>query len=234
MPSFNIIKTSNIERTFRTQSVVGQFDLQIDNEIREQFTGSIDIENESWQIGIVVGPSGSGKSTIAKHLFNESYVNDFAYGSRAVIDEMPDGLTVEQITQTFNTVGFATVWSWLKPYSVLSNGEKMRVDLARAILSSKQDETIVFDEFTSVVDRVVAKTASYAINRAIRKTTKKFIAIACHYDIIDWLQPDWVYDTHEQRFFFAKTATNDDDQKSISKFENVQHKYGDYFANIII
>lgn len=233
MSNFNIVKTSNVERTFRTQSVIGQFDLQITDNVREQFVGSIDIENESWQIGIIVGPSGSGKSTIAKHLFNDSYVNDFVYGTRAVIDEMPDGLTVEQITSTFNTVGFATVWSWLKPYHVLSNGEKMRVDLARAILSSRENETIVFDEFTSVVDRTIAKTASYAIARAIRKTTKKFIAVACHYDIIEWLQPDWVYDTHEQRFFFAN-PDNTCDQKSQLKLENVQHKYGDYFANIII
>jgi ABC-type multidrug transport system fused ATPase/permease subunit len=230
MPSFNIVKKSNLNKTFRTQSVIGQFDLQIDKDVKEQFIGNIAIENEDWKVGIIVGSSGSGKSTIAKQLFEEYYINNYEYDNNAVIDNMPDDLTVQQITGMFNSVGFATVWSWLKPYSVLSNGEKMRVDLARAILSN--NEIIVFDEFTSVVDRTVAKTASYAISRAIKKTNKKFIAVACHRDIVDWLEPDWIYDTDEQRFFFAKPDIND--QKCKLKLENVAPKYGSYLENIII
>src|SRR3990172_2826913 len=230
MPSFNIVKKSNLNKTFRTQSVIGQFDLQIDEDVKEQFIGNIAIENENWQVGIIVGSSGSGKSTIAKELFNDYYINNYEYDNNAVIDNMPKDLTVKQITGMFNSVGFATVWSWLKPYSVLSNGERMRVDLARAILSN--NDTIVFDEFTSVVDRTVAKTASYAISRAIRKTNKKFVAVACHRDIVEWLEPDWIYDTDEQRFFFAKTDTKD--QKCSLKLENAAHKYGNYLENIII
>ena len=230
MPSFNIVKKSNLNKTFRTQSVIGQFDLQIDEDVKEQFVGNIAIENEQWQVGIIVGSSGSGKSTIAKELFNDYYINNYEYDNNAVIDNMPKDLTVQQITNMFNSVGFATVWSWLKPYSVLSNGERMRVDLARAILSN--NETIVFDEFTSVVDRTVAKTASYAISRAIRKTNKRFVAVACHRDIVEWLEPDWIYDTDEQRFFFAKTDKRK--KKCSLKLENVAHKYGSYLENIII
>jgi ABC-type ATPase with predicted acetyltransferase domain len=230
MPSFNIVKKSNLNKTFRTQSVIGQFDLQIDEVVKEQFIGNIAIENEQWQVGIIVGSSGSGKTTIAKELFDNYYINNYEYDNNSVIDNMPKDLTVQQITNMFNSVGFATVWSWLKPYSVLSNGERMRVDLARAILSNY--DTIVFDEFTSVVDRTVAKTASYAISRAIRKTEKKFVAVACHRDIVEWLEPDWIYDTDEQKFFFAKTDTKD--QKCNLKLENVVHKYGSYLENITI
>jgi ABC-type ATPase with predicted acetyltransferase domain len=230
MPSFNIIKKSNLNKTFRTQSIIGQFDLHIKEDVKEQFIGNIAIENEEWQVGIIVGSSGSGKSTIAKELFNEYYINNYMYDNNAVIDNMPKDITVQQITGMFNSVGFATVWSWLKPYSVLSNGEKMRVDLARAILSN--NDMIVFDEFTSVVDRTVAKTASYAISRAIRKTNKKFVAVACHRDIVDWLEPDWIYDTDEQRFFFVKTTKKD--QKCNLKSENVAHKYGNYLESITI
>src|SRR5699024_12211312 len=82
---------------------------------------------------------------------------------------------IEEIQRIFYTVGFGSVPSWLKPYHVLSNSEKMRVDLARMLLSKK---IIVFDEFTSVVDRQVAKAMSIAIKKAMKHfPEKKFIAI---------------------------------------------------------
>lgn len=105
---------------------------------------------------------------------------------------------MQDITRTLTSVGLASVPSWLKPYAVLSNGEKMRCDLARAILSDK--DLFVFDEFTSVVDRNVAKIGSFAMQKAIRKTNKRFIAVTCHYDVEDWLLPDWVFDTNSMTF----------------------------------
>ena len=76
----------------------------------------------------------------------------------------------------------------------------MRVDLARALL--EKDE-VCFDEFTSVVDRQVAKTACIAINKAVKATAKRFVAVSCHYDILDWLQPDWIFDTNKMQGFFG-------------------------------
>jgi ABC-type ATPase with predicted acetyltransferase domain len=228
MPRFDIIKTIEPSESFRVASVKGQFDLTLDK-VTERFTGEIDIENKDWSIGAIVGASGSGKSTIAKELFAESYIYSYEYDERSVLDNMPSERSTEEITRTFNSVGFATVWSWLKPYYVLSNGEKMRVDLARALLSN--NETICFDEFTSVVDRTVAKTASFAISKAVRKLKKKFIAVACHYDILEWLEPDWIYDASKQQFFFAQ---NTNDQNSRLKFANVAQKTGNTFASITI
>ena len=229
MPNFNIIKESKYKRTFRNESIKGQFDLNIES-IKEKFVGNIDIENKEWNVGLIVGSSGSGKSTIAKQVFGENYINQLQYGRESVIDEMPKNKSTQEITKTFNSVGFATVWSWLKPYYVLSNGEKMRVDLAKAMLSDK--ELIVFDEFTSVVDRTIAKTSSSALQKAIRKNKKKFVGVSCHYDIIDWLEPDWIYDTDKKEFFFAQKNTKD--QKLNLKSENVTQKIGKDFKSIII
>ena len=122
------------------------------------------------------------------------------------------------------------MWSWLKPYNVLSNGEKMRVNLARCIIEDQNK--IVFDEFTSVVDRTIAKTASCALSKAIRKLNKQFIAVSCHRDIIEWLEPDWIYDTDKKEFFFAQTNTKD--LLSIYQLEKSTDQNGDYLKNIII
>lgn len=229
MPNFNIVKTSEYAKTFRNESVKGQFDLTIET-VTEQFIGNIPIEDKNWSIGLIVGSSGSGKSTIAKQIFGDNYIKEFQYGNNSVLDEMPKEKSTEEITKIFNSVGFATVWSWLKPYHVLSNGEKMRVDLANALLSEK--ELIVFDEFTSVVDRTIAKTASSAISKAIRKMEKQFVAVSCHHDIIEWLEPDWVYDTDQKRFFFALANTSD--QKLKLKYDSVVQKSGTFLKNFTI
>lgn len=210
MPSFSIVRESHVPDSFRVKSVKGQFDLSVEK-IRETFEGSIDIENANWNIGAIIGRSGTGKSTIAQELFGDDYIRGYDYSNRAIVDDMPEDATLEDVFRTFHNVGFASPPSWLKPYAVLSTGEKMRVDIARSILSGS--ELIVFDEFTSVVDRTIAQVGSASIAKAIRKTNRKFIAVTCHYDIVDWLCPDWVYstDTHEFKWCDKKK-----DQKSSS------------------
>jgi ABC-type Mn2+/Zn2+ transport system ATPase subunit/predicted acetyltransferase len=200
MPSFDIVKTSAPKKSFRVQSVVDRFDLPSEK-IQERFTGELNL-GDDWQIGLIIGASGTGKTTIAKHVFGDDYCGDFAYSAEAVIDDLAKEQSVENVTKTLNAVGFSSPPSWLKPYAVLSNGEKMRVDLANAILSDKT--RIVFDEFTSVVDRQVARIGSYACQKAIRRTKKQFIAVTCHYDVEDWLMPDWVFCTDQMKVVYEK------------------------------
>lgn len=228
MPTFNIVREIDSSDSFRTQSVMGQFDLQ-SSHIKETFIGNIEIENKKWNIGVIFGNSGTGKSTIAKEIFGEDYFKNFEYIGKSIMDDMPKECSVKDISKIFNAVGFSSPPSWLKPYSVLSNGEKMRVDLARSILEQK--DLIVFDEFTSVVDRNIAKIGSFAVQKTIRKLNKKFVAVSCHDDILEWLEPDWVFDTNSMSFFLAK---NTQDLKSTCEFTNVHEANGKYLGNIII
>ena len=205
MPTFDIIKETTAPKSFRVASIIGKFDLQSEK-ITEQFKGEIDL-NIDWKIGLIVGKSGTGKTTIAKQLFPNSYITSYEYTKETILDDMPKECSVDEITKAFNSVGFSSPPSWLKPYSVLSNGQKMRVNLARAIL--EENKMFVFDEFTSVVDRNVAKIGSFAIQKAIRKTDKQFIAVGCHYDVEDWLMPDWVFNTDTMTFqSFEKQKKN--------------------------
>ena len=172
------------------------------------------------------GGSGTGKSTIAKELFADSYIEEYKYTHSSVIDDMPN-VDINSIYKMFYSVGFGSVPSWLKPYSVLSNGEKMRVDLARALLSN---DFVVFDEFTSVVDRQIAQTACIAINKAIKNSDKKFIAVSCHYDILEYLQPDWIFDTNKMQSFFGTSHA----RKKSMKSENANVANGKNLNAIII
>ena len=95
-----------------------------------------------------------------------------------------------------SSMGLASVPTWIRPYNVLSNGEKYRAELAK-IVSESKDEIIFIDEYTSVVDRNVAKSMSYALQKYIRKNNKRIIIATCHYDIFEWLQPNCIYDLNK-------------------------------------
>ena len=225
MYNFDIVKKSDIEKTFRVAKVMADFDVSIEHSF-EHFIGEIKLP-EKWNIGVIVGASGTGKSTIAKELFSDCYVKQFNYNAKSVIDDMPKSKSVDEIEKMFYAVGFGSVPSWLKPYAVLSNGEKMRVDLARALL---EKDFVCFDEFTSVVDRNVAQTACIAINKAVKKQNKQFIAVSCHYDIIEWLQPDWIFDTNKMQMVFTIAH----DHKKNLPLEVVGEKNGLSLGSIII
>ncbi|WP_323736259.1 hypothetical protein PXD04_10310 [Methanosphaera sp. ISO3-F5] len=128
---------------------------------------------------------------------------------------------MQTILKTLNSVGLNTVWSYLKPFKVLSNGEKMRAELAKVLL---EDETIsIFDEFTSVVDRTIAKTTSLAVSKAIKRSDKKIILISCHEDIIEYLQPDWIFNTDTFTF----------QENTVKKNQHSNYKYTQSHTNII-
>ena len=183
--------------SFRAQSVVGSYTLS-DVKLEKRFVGSLPLEDFDWQVGVIVGRSGSGKTSIAKQLFSDSYIRGFEYKSKCVLDDFPTGLETSEITRMLCSVGFASPPDWLKSYDCLSQGEKMRVDIARALCLDEQ--LIVFDEFTSVVDREIAKVSAYAISKAVRRSKKQFIAVTCHYDVVDWLDPDWVFCTDTMEY----------------------------------
>ena len=225
MPHFDIVKQNNPDITFRVSKIQADFDVKLEHS-NEHFVGDIEMPND-WQIGVIVGASGTGKSTIAKELFNEELINGFEYKAKSVIDDMPKSAKIDDITKMFYSVGFGSVPSWLKPYNVLSNGEKMRVDLAKALL---EKDKVCFDEFTSVVDRNVAQTACIAINKTIKTQSKQFIAVSCHYDILEWLQPDWVFDTNEMKMVFMTAHA----EKNNLLFKSVGEKTGKSLGVIII
>mgnify|MGYP000557251467 FL=1 len=60
-------------------------------------------------------------------------------------------------------------------------------------IKTKEGEVILIDEFTSVVDRDVAKAMSNALQKFIRRSNKRIILSSCHFDIMEWLLPDWTY-----------------------------------------
>jgi ABC-type lipoprotein export system ATPase subunit len=195
----SVIKLSTkINRTPRVMQLEGIFDLQAEQASITEIPNNIpDLGTRDWNIGLIVGPSGAGKTTVAKDIFNQELLSTetMQWGrSNAVIDDFPKELPIKDITELLSSVGFSSPPAWLRPYENLSNGEKFRVSMARVLAESK--EIAVVDEFTSVIDRTVAQIGSAAIAKTVRARNQKFVAVACHYDIEEWLRPDWIYQPH--------------------------------------
>ncbi len=219
MPRIEATVECLIHDSFRVQQVAGMFDVPLAEKATATFAVDVPGVEESWDIGLVVGPSGSGKSTIARRAFGDAVADPGTWpADRAVIDCFGDA-PGREITGLLTSVGFGSPPAWIKPYSVLSGGERFRCDLARALApwarersgsetttgSARRDASdgelalppvVVFDEFTSVVDRQVAQVGSAAIAKAIRagRVACRFVAVSCHYDVSEWLEPDWVVD----------------------------------------
>ena len=166
-----------------------------------EHTAELPIEEMEWKIGLIVGPSGSGKTSIGSRIFDKP-VYDLYSGwemDKPIVDCIaPDG-GFNTVTGALSAVGLGDVPAWLRPFHVLSNGEKFRAGLARLVC--EQPAQAVVDEFTSVIDRQIAKIGAQAFGKAWRRGKGQIVLLSCHYDIIEWLQPDWVYDTAEARWY---------------------------------
>ena len=195
MPRVSVVVESPIHRSFRVEQLAGMFDVEIERKTRQEFHVEVPGLDDEWKVGAIVGPSGSGKSTIAREAYGKDLHTGFRWPRDAAVIDGFGEATTKQISGVMNAVGFSSPPSWLKPYHVLSNGEQFRCNLARAMLLTDRP-VVAFDEFTSVVDRTVAKIGSAAVAKAVRKGRgcRRFVAVTCHYDVVEWLEADWVLD----------------------------------------
>lgn len=198
MPRAHILRESRIEQSPRVKQVEGIFDIPISERSSEKWEVNLPLEDREWHIGLIAGPSGCGKSTIARELFGAAVCVGFDWPEqKSILDGFPE-MSIKDITEILSSVGFSSPPLWLRPFQVLSTGQQMRVNVAR--LLAEQKNLAVMDEFTSVVDRTVAQIGSAAIAKTIRRRNQKFVAVTCHYDVADWLQPDWIYQPQRNEF----------------------------------
>jgi hypothetical protein len=154
-------------------------------------------------------PSGSGKTSIGRQIFGDPapfWEPEWPH-DKPIIDGIAPGGDFDAVTGALGSVGLGSVPTWLRPYPVLSNGEKFRADLARLVCEAP--ERAVVDEFTSVVDRQIAKFGALAFSKAWRRLRKnKVVLLTPHYDVIEWLEPDWVFDTAKKTSQGGASATS--------------------------
>lgn len=140
-------------------------------------------------IVLIVGTSGSGKSTILRSLGLNQTVT--LSPCSTVIENFS---TPERGEELLLAAGLRSIPAWFREPRTLSNGEYHRFEMAMAL-----DQGIkCIDEFTSVVDRDTAKALAYSVRKYYDRNPEVLYIASCHRDIVDWLDPDYIYDTDMQ------------------------------------
>ena len=223
-------KTDNF-KSYRANRVKSLFNA----ERGDEFNLDVEVPIEGdWQIGVIVGPSGSGKTSIGNQLFGGGKIENL-YGGWAKDKPIVDCISPEgdfnTVTGLLASVGLGDVPSWLRPFHALSNGQQFRAGLARVLADG--EDNIIVDEFTSVVDRQIARIGAMAFSKSFRRTKgRKVVLLSCHYDVLEYIQPDWVLDTATGEV--KKKTKLEQDPTSNWTFGRSREVSGNYLKSIII
>lgn len=208
-----------------TKMVSDNFDYDFDGTSKfYPFEFPAELKDLRYGILVICGASGSGKSTLLKE-FDTPKHKKFEEG-KAIVSSFA---TPEEAGYKLSAVGLNSIPVWCRPRNVLSVGEGFRADIAL-----NMENGMVFDEFTSTIDRNVAKSTCNGLQKYIRKNgLERMVFCSCHKDYIPFIKPDFVIDLDEETCFDCRGV--DLGEPSPSKCtEATTRTFGGFLGNITI
>lgn len=196
MQTYHVKLESPVFESYRCKRAADSLDIDTKKKSIHEFKIDCDIES-NFNVGLIVGASGSGKTTLAKKIYGENCFEVQVDESKSIIDQFDESLPYDDCANILSGIGLTSVPCWVRPVYTLSNGQKAR---AISALAMTKNDKVVIDEWTSVVDRTVAKVMSHCVQKHARKQNKQIVLVSCHYDVLEWLDPDWVIDCNKQQF----------------------------------
>ena len=195
-------KNELVERSVRAEEIANSFGV-----FREEKSVALEpvkVELGPGRIVAFGGPSGSGKST-AIGLIEEKYAHAHNVGrvmfprGRAVVDAVAPCLSLAFALRILSICALGEVSAWLKTYFELSEGERFRARLARALaaaVSEKGERILIIDEFGSGLHRRVAKAIAFNLRRIAKPSGVCIVLATSSQDLFAELQPDTLVNLH--------------------------------------
>lgn len=207
MTALSVRLTSPVSTSFRCQRAADSLDIDVEKKAVHTLTIP-GVHFGLYDIGLILGASGSGKTTLAQSVWGEHVFEQVLDPARPVIDQFPDHWEYDDCAQALTGIGLTAVPCWIRPAYTLSNGQRARAEaalqIARLDVARENSPTvpppIVLDEWTSVVDRTVAKVMSHCLQKYARRAKRRVVVLSCHYDVTEWLSPDWIIDCNAETF----------------------------------
>jgi ABC-type ATPase with predicted acetyltransferase domain len=197
MQTYEVLLKSDPPTGFYCLKAANSVDLDIEKKLTHHLKVRADIDTP-YNVGIIIGNSGSGKTTLAKQIWGENCFDVLLNPDLSVIEQFDESYSYDERVSFLSGVGLGSPVTWIQPAKTLSNGQQSRCEVALQVARLDGKFTVI-DEFTSVVDRTVAKAMAHSVQKVARKNKKTIVLLSCHYDIIEWVDPDWIIDcnTHD-------------------------------------
>lgn len=186
-----------------------------------------ELDNIDFNIMAIVGASGKGKSTLLKEFGSDYTFSENRFdNTKAIVSNFN---TPREADEKLSATGLNSMPVWCRPRNVLSVGEGFRADVALNLNSYT-----IFDEFTSTIDRNVAKSTCNGLQKYIRKHgLNNMVFCSCHKDFIPYLKPDIVIDLDDETVYDCRGKCLG--KTSLSKCTNQTTKtFGEFLGNITI
>jgi ABC-type ATPase with predicted acetyltransferase domain len=196
-----LMATYKVEKQFSWQGplsdkavrVCRMFGLTIDRLTDKAPVHQCRVEIRPGDIVYLTGPSGAGKSVLLRELERCVPASDAVSltgidlpQDRPVVDCF-DGDVVTSL-RALSAVGLSDVFSILNRPCWLSDGQKYRFRLARALAANKP--FVFADEFCSELDRITAATVAFNVHRLAKRTRTTLVLASSRDDILMDLAPD--------------------------------------------
>lgn len=195
-----------IPRTNNVRLILNCFGIQATH-LNNRVVGPLNIEASSGNIIFIAGASGSGKSVLLKALDPQQAEGTGSLNiesrprsqySASWLRPLPEDVPIFDLfaerhsaamaLSALSNVGLSEAFAFIKPFRLLSRGQRYRAMLADLLL--RNDPVWLIDEFCADLDPLSARIVALNVRKHVARTGRiAFIAAANHGHFIDALSP---------------------------------------------
>lgn len=205
LANLNVKSEYEPTHTAHSRLVMDAFGLTV-RTLKSHVLGPVSLHAAAGTVTFVAGPSGSGKSMLLTALdegrwprgvtiegqidppsLDVGWLADLPE-DQPLFDYLASKHGPERAFDGLSRVGLSEALLFLKPYAMLSRGQRYRAKLADLMLTDR--DVWLIDEFCSDLDPLAARLVAYRLRQTVRRTGRvAFVAAANHRHFIEALRP---------------------------------------------
>ncbi|THF60385.1 GNAT family N-acetyltransferase [Pseudothauera rhizosphaerae] len=200
------VSNYEIPRTNNVRLILNCFGIQATH-LNNRVVGPLDIRASSGNIIFIAGASGTGKSVLLRALDPQQWeqtgslvieAKSRSRYSASWLRPLPEDIPIFDLfaerhsaamaLSALSNVGLSEAFAFIKPFNLLSRGQRYRAMLADLLL--RNDPVWLIDEFCADLDPMSARIVAHNVRKHVSRTGRiAFIAAANHGHFIDALNP---------------------------------------------